>query len=113
MTAGVEELPQAAGVEELPEAELAEQFRRVNEGIHRTGDGVFLCECLRADCNALVELGADEYEAIRACPSRFFVLPGHELADLDAVIEHHEGYLIVRRGGESFTVADTRPAPPA
>ena len=92
---------------EVPDAEPAEranQYRRVNDGIHCSGDGVFLCECLRPDCNALVELAPDEYEAVRADPSRFFVLPGHELPELEAVVERHERHLIVHRVGQS--VAD-------
>ena len=103
-------------MEELPHAEPgdhADQYRRVNDGIHRSGDGVFLCECLRSDCNSLVELGADEYDAVRADASRFFVMPGHELAEVDAVVEEHERYLIVHRAVESFPSADARPAPPS
>jgi hypothetical protein len=103
-------------MEEPPHAEPgehADHYRRVNEGIHRSGDGVFLCECLRSDCNALVELGADEYEAVRADRSRFFVAPGHELAQLEAVVEHHDRYLIVHRATERFPSDPERPAPPA
>ena len=102
-------------MEQLPQPDLfdhADQYRRVNEGIHRSGDSVFLCECLRADCNELVELGAGEYEAVRAHPTRFFVLPGHEL-ELDAVVERHDRYLVVSRVAKAFVVHDARPAPPA
>jgi hypothetical protein len=108
-----------AGIEsavgELPHTELAahaEQYRRVNDGIHRSGDGGFLCECLRADCNEVVELDADEYEGVRADRRRFFVLPGHELAAIDAVVERHERYLVVDRASKGFPVRDARPASP-
>jgi len=102
-------------VEQLPQADPfdhADQYRRVNQGIHRSGDSLFLCECLRADCNELVELGAGEYEAVRADATRFFVLPGHEL-ELDAVVERHDRYLVVSRVAKAFVVRDARPAPPA
>jgi hypothetical protein len=80
----------------------AEQYRRVNEGIHRRGDerDAFLCECVREGCADLVELSAEAYEAVRAHPGRFFLLPGHELAELDEVIERHPDHLVVQRRAE-------------
>ena len=102
-------------MEELPQPDLfdhADQYRRVNDGIHRSGDSVFLCECLGPDCNKHVELGASEYEAVRADATWFFVLPGHEL-ELDAVVERRDRYLVVSRIPKAFVVRDARPAPPA
>lgn len=80
----------------------ADQYRRVNNGIHRSGDDVFLCECLRADCNALVELSATDYAAIRAHPARFLLLAGHELDGLDTVVERHGRCVVVDRAGTEF-----------
>ena len=97
-------------MEELPQPDLfdhADQYRRVNEGIHRSGDSLFLCECLRADCNELVELGAGEYEAVRADAARFFVLPGHEL-ELD-IVERQDGYIVVSRVAPGFRGARRAP----
>jgi hypothetical protein len=82
----------------------ADRYRRVNDGIHRSGDEIFLCECLRMDCNELVQLEGDEYAAVRATRGRFLVLPGHELAEIDAVVQRHARYVIVRRRSEAFTV---------
>jgi hypothetical protein len=95
----------AAGVEPVGLAEQARhahQYRQVNDGIHRGGDDVFLCECLRADCHALVEVSAAEYAAVRAHPARFLLLAGHELEGLDTVVERHGQYLVVDRAGAEF-----------
>jgi hypothetical protein len=40
-------------------------------------DGRFLCECGRHDCLAMVELPADEFEAIRLDADRLVLASGH------------------------------------
>jgi hypothetical protein len=47
----------------------------------------------------------DEYEAIREHPARFPVLPGHELPDVETVVETHERYLVVEKQGTARDVA--------
>ena len=82
----------------------ADTYRRVNEGIHRgrhEATEPFLCECVQDECNGLVELRDEEYEAVRAYPWRFFVQIGHELPEMDAVVERHDRYLVVERAIQS------------
>jgi hypothetical protein len=67
-------------------------FRRVNEGIERTGDSgrvVFVCECGRLGCNQFIELSRAQYQAVRAHPRRFFLLASHELLDVEQLVERH------------------------
>lgn len=67
-------------------AKLAENetiFRAGDESIDRAAGGKleqvpFLCECGNERCLARVELTPAAYEAVRAHPARFFVVPGHE-----------------------------------
>lgn len=93
-------------------------FREINEGIERgqwpgeedslTG---FRCECARLGCNEIVELSLREYEHVRSNPRRFIVLPGHERLDVEIVVEHHHGYLVVEkldRAGEQAAEGDPR-----
>lgn len=88
-------------------------IRDVNEGIERgqwpgeedTPVG-FRCECARLGCNRLVELTVRQYEEIRANPRRFVVLPGHELADFETVIEARPGYVIVEKQNQAGEVAE-------
>jgi hypothetical protein len=75
-------------------------FREVNERIEEIAGGPrieFLCECGNVDCTEPVTLTAGEYEALRAEPDRFAVLPGHEEPDVEDVVERHDGYLVVRK----------------
>jgi hypothetical protein len=41
-----------------------------------------------------------EYEAIRAEPTRFFVVPGHERPEIESVVERHGAYLVVEKREE-------------
>jgi hypothetical protein len=87
-------------------------IRDVNEGIERgqwpgeedTPVG-FRCECARLGCNQLVELTVREYEAIRAHPRRFVVVPGHDAPDIETVVESRAGYLIVEKRDQAGEVA--------
>jgi hypothetical protein len=72
--------------------------RRVNEAIERGTDGprpVFVCECGNIGCQAKVTLSIAAYESVRQDFDRFLVVPGHEIANVDRVIEEHPGFLVV------------------
>ena len=77
-------------------AELAEEF---SEGEVRNPVS-FVCECDAADCAASIELTLAEYEAIRAEPTRFVVVPGHERPEIESVVERHAAYLVVEKREE-------------
>ena len=93
-------------------------IRDVNEGIERgqwpgeeDNPVGFRCECAQLGCNQLIELSVREYEEIRAHPRRFVVVPGHESADVEAVVEARPGYLIVEKldlAGEVAEQSDPR-----
>lgn len=78
--------------------------RRVNEAIERGGRGsrgVFVCECGYIGCNGTVELSIAEYEDVRTAFDRFLVMPGHEIEEVDRVVERRGDYLVVvKREGE-------------
>jgi hypothetical protein len=40
-------------------------------------EGRYLCECGQEDCLAVVELSADDYEAIRSDANRLVLASGH------------------------------------
>lgn len=72
--------------------------RRVNEAIERgTADGppVFVCECGYVGCSATVRLSIEAYEEVRSDFDRFLLVPGHEIQDVDRVVERHPDYLVV------------------
>jgi hypothetical protein len=57
----------------------------------------FFCECGDEKCTALVVLTGAEYEAVRAHPRRFAVLPTYVRPDVDRVVEEHDSYVVVEK----------------
>ena len=87
-------------------------FRQINDRIeagHWPGEdaerAAFLCECSMLGCNLLVELTPAEYEAVRADPRRFLVVPGHELPGVEVVVRRESQYLVVEKIGDAGRVA--------
>lgn len=76
-------------------------FREVNERVKdivpSEGSIEFICECGYEECIERVSLSADEYERVRSDPVEFFVKPGHEILDVEEVVETHDHYLLVRK----------------
>jgi hypothetical protein len=90
-----------------------ELFREVNEAIERgrwpgeeDSPAAFRCECARLDCNKLVSLTPREYERVRATPRRFVVVPGHEVKDLEKVVETGGDYVVVEKLDEAGHLAE-------
>jgi hypothetical protein len=42
----------------------------------------------------------DDYERLRSHPTHFGVIPGHEMLDVETVVETHPHYLVVEKVGE-------------
>lgn len=83
-------------------------FREVNERIevmaHQLGPDVpyeFLCECANADCTFKLSLPLSIYEAIRADPKQFVVLPLHYTPEIEDLVVKEADYWIVRKEGEA------------
>jgi hypothetical protein len=75
-------------------------FRAVNEEIARNdghGETVFLCECGNPLCTEALVLTAQALQDLHADGDRFVVLPGHEIPDVETVVDRHDRYLIVRK----------------
>jgi hypothetical protein len=63
------------------------------------------CECGRLECSERVPVTAAEYDAVRASPTTFLVVPGHEQPEVEHVIETNERFRIVKKEGEAAEVA--------
>ena len=90
-------------------------FRDINEAIERgqwpgeSGAPVaFRCECARFGCNQMIELSVTEYQAVRRHPRRFFVTPGHELPEVETVVDRRPGYVVVEKRGAAGEAAERR-----
>jgi hypothetical protein len=77
-------------------------FREVNERLRETvgsfeGPLEFLCECSAEDCVATVSLDLSDYERVRAHPNLFLVVTGHEVLEVDRVVDQGDGYVLVEK----------------
>jgi len=64
-----------------------------------------VCECSRDGCMALLPVSIEEYETLRATPTRFLLAEGHERPDLETVVEQTGEHLVVEKVGASAAVA--------
>jgi hypothetical protein len=99
-------LMSAARTERIAQTESF--FRAVNDEIARNdghGTTLFLCECGNSACTEGIALTAAALQRLHAEQGLFVVLPGHEIGDLETVVDSHDGYLVVRRAtlGDSTT----------
>lgn len=85
-------------------------FRTVNERIEDlntgfavvTEDGAWVCECGDGACVERITLSVREYEHVRENSHWFLVKPGHQIPDVETVIERHDHYLIVEKPDATF-----------
>ena len=87
-------------------------FREVNERIRDLsalvgydGAKLFVCECSREECADALELTLHQYEHVRADGGRFVVLDGHELDEVESVVERHARYVVVEKFGVAGELA--------
>jgi hypothetical protein len=79
----------------------AELFREVNDRIRELGSAAldefdFVCECGGEGCTHGLRLTRQEYDAVRANPEQFVLLPGHELG-LGEILHCTDRYVLVRK----------------
>ena len=107
---------------ELTQERIAENqatFRDANERIELTADQMnlagpvpFICECSDSTCVEIVRLDLDEYEDVRQHPRRFFTVPGHAEAAVQAgaatVAKRLPGYTLVDKINVAGEIAEER-----
>src|SRR4051812_7876961 len=83
-------------------------FRQVNE--RRRGDDpgsvAYTCECGDLDCHAQLQLEPGQYLAVREHPRRFAVAHGHEIEDVETVVERHDSHWVVEKPPKMDEVVD-------
>lgn len=57
----------------------------------------FYCECSDAGCKRKISLRTREYEAVRASSRRFFTVPGHEVTEIETVVERNDRYVVIEK----------------
>lgn len=80
-------------------------FREINERLNDLQESFdvfaeradFVCECGDASCAEEITMSLAEYEHVRSTPTWFAIKPGHEIADVEELVEKRDGYDIVRK----------------
>jgi hypothetical protein len=83
-------------------------FREANEVIE--GDGMkqrFICECSSEGCMERLPLSPVEYEHARTQGDWFIIVPGHEDASVEIVVERTPTHLIVQKIGLAGAIASS------
>jgi hypothetical protein len=85
-------------------AQRQNYFRQANERIEyaaamaaHTGQRPFICECSLDGCVEHIEVDADAYDEVRGHAARFFTRVGHEIAEIEDVVERNEQYQVVEK----------------
>jgi hypothetical protein len=77
-------------------------FRQVNEELQSVGppateDLQIVCECGDLLCTERLPIPVSAYESARRDPALFLVVPGHEIPDVEDVVENAGSYVVVRK----------------
>ena len=94
-------------------------FRSVNEKLKDLNDAftvvtetfVIACECADRNCTEMITIRPGEYEAVRANPRHFAVLPAHVVRDVETVVSQADEYVVVEKlavAGETAESLDRR-----
>jgi hypothetical protein len=104
------------------QAKNEELFRNVNEQIETVSQTVerddpfmeYLCECDSRGCYETIQATRSEYESVRAEPTHFIVLSGHEDPRVERVTFANDRFLVVeKRGAAARDAEQTDPRAPS
>jgi hypothetical protein len=88
-------------------------YRAANERIEATAEEYavagpipFICECADTTCTDVVLVTLTQYERIRAHPTHFLNLPGHELPAKEHVdvVRREPAYVVVEKQGRAAEI---------
>jgi hypothetical protein len=57
----------------------------------------FLCECSHLDCRERIHLEPSRFDRIHRDPEQFILVPGHEIPDVERIVDQFGDFLVVRK----------------
>jgi hypothetical protein len=80
-------------------------YRLVNERIEALSAGVVtssgefgvVCECATLDCKTQIMITPTVYEQVRANSDHFIVLQGHQIDEIEKVVEDHGSFIVIAK----------------
>jgi hypothetical protein len=79
--------------------EVNERVREVQANFQSGPDPQWVCECGDETCFDKLTVPLDEYHEVRSRDNWFFVVVGHEKPDVERVVDHRDGFLVVEKDG--------------
>jgi hypothetical protein len=77
--------------------ETNEQIDALNEAGAKLPEIPIVCECGSDNCVSVLAVDARKYEKVRAHPDRFVVKAGHEIRDVESVVERLGDVVVVEK----------------
>jgi hypothetical protein len=94
-------------------------YRTVNERIETLNEAfgtltdtmTVVCECGDGACAQQIDISVEDYERVRSDPTLFVIVPGHEVDDVEDVVEEKETFHVVRKhaGGPAELARESDP----
>lgn len=107
-----DERARRVGLNEAIFRQVNEQIRGLNQGFGTQEDAMtVICECGDADCTERLEVAVSDYERIRDDSRLYVIARGHEVPDVERVVEAAKGYDVVqkREGDPAELARETDP----
>ena len=76
---------------------MLEEIREDEEETDADAPIAFLCECSHVDCRERVHLEPSVFDRIHKDPDVFILVPGHEIPDVERIVDQMGDFLIVRK----------------
>ena len=77
-----------------------EQIKAVTGGAATTHEFGVVCECAALTCQTQLTISPEVYEQTRARSDHFVVAPGHQLDDIERVIDDHQTFFVIEKTPE-------------
>jgi hypothetical protein len=106
-----DERARRVGLNEALFRQVNEQIESLEESFGKPDTMPVICECGDGQCMERIEMPLADYERVRADPRLFVIVPGHEIPDLESVVERTNSWELVRkdRGTPSAVAEETDP----
>ena len=86
--------------------EVNEQREELNLGGARQDRFEVICECGDGACAEPISIRINDYELVRSRSVWFIVKPGHEIVEVEDVVQWHETFNVVaKRAGRAAEIA--------
>jgi hypothetical protein len=104
----VEERERRVGLNEALFREVNERLEELAQGFAHTPQKLdLICECGNASCASRIEIDRAEYEQVRSDSATFAVVQGHDIPDVEEIVERRKRYDVVRKiAGEAVELAE-------